>query len=158
MRERHSANLKNTRTMHKSISDETSTGSVVWAAVERIGKTANRKELERICDYLIKYVVRKALARLGGNEFNLLALGVLANSRNWFQTAGDLRAARQAAGEWQAYVLGRLVCTSQGSIAENCSQTRVLMRQLWSANGSPQTRGSSAPQNRNPAGSGREHT
>lgn len=42
--------------MSKIISDNTPTSAVVWAAAERIGKTGNRDELERIGDYLIKYV------------------------------------------------------------------------------------------------------
>lgn len=46
--------------MSKRMTDETSTGSVVWAAAERIGKTANREELERICDYLVKYGVLRS--------------------------------------------------------------------------------------------------
>ncbi|EEY54271.1 uncharacterized protein PITG_07879 [Phytophthora infestans T30-4] len=63
--------------------DDTPTATVVWMAAEQIGKAKNHEQLQKICDYLV--------------------------NKHWFQTAGDLRSARQEAIEWQALeVPGRL--------------------------------------------------
>ncbi|KAG2773703.1 hypothetical protein JG687_00005116 [Phytophthora cactorum] len=65
------------------VTDDTPTATVVWMAAEQIGKTQNHEQLQKICDYLV--------------------------NKHWFQTAGDLRSARQEATEWQALeVPGRL--------------------------------------------------
>eukprot|EP00644_Phytophthora_capsici_P016500 jgi/Phyca11/123901/e_gw1.52.186.1 len=66
-----------------AVTDETPTDSVVWMAAEHVGKAPSHEQLQKICDYLV--------------------------NKHWFQTAGDLRSARQETTEWQALeVPGRL--------------------------------------------------
>lgn len=40
--------------MEKAIADDVATADVLWYAAERIGKSSNGDEIQRLCDYLVK--------------------------------------------------------------------------------------------------------
>lgn len=41
--------------MEKAIADEVASADVLWYAAERIGKSSSGDDIQKICDYLVKY-------------------------------------------------------------------------------------------------------
>ncbi|KAF1329669.1 hypothetical protein FI667_g5868, partial [Globisporangium splendens] len=75
--------------MERVVADGVPTANVLRMTAERTGKTSsNGDEIQRICDYLVKYSTIVALRCFG--------------SKHWFQTAGDLRVAQFATEEWHS--------------------------------------------------------
>lgn len=89
--------------MNKAVADDVPTADVLWAAAERIGKSNSGDQIQKICDYLVKYVID--VDKRARHEVDVAEVDILFRcSKHWFQTAGDLRVAQLATEEWHLYV------------------------------------------------------